>query len=256
MPPDTIHLSALMCGAHRAERIATIRERLKSDGPVRVISTQLVEAGVDLDFPVVYRALSGLDSLAQAAGRCNREGRLNTLGLLKVFVPPVPPPPGHLRRAAEIARRILASRDGDSLEPESFRRFFRELYWLAGPGRDAHGVLDDLRPHRHLEFAFRSAAQNFRLIRDDYQPVIVHYGDSPTLIARLRAWGPSRELLRRLQRYTVTVPRRAHADLVVRGEVEEVSPGIFVQIRPDMYRDDVGLVAAGAQETSAERWIV
>ena len=109
MPPGTVHLSALMCGAHRSRVLRDIRERLKTAELVRVISTQLVEAGVDLDFPVVYRALAGLDALAQAAGRCNREGRLDTPGLVHVFVSPSPPPPGHLRRAAEVARHVLAA---------------------------------------------------------------------------------------------------------------------------------------------------
>jgi CRISPR-associated endonuclease/helicase Cas3 len=256
MPPGTVHLSALMCGAHRARVLRSVRESLAAHDPVRVVSTQLVEAGVDLDFPVVYRALAGLDSLAQAAGRCNREGTSGRPGLVKVFVPPAPPPPGHLRRAAEVARRVLAVRDSDPLSPAAFVRFFRELYWLAGSGRDAYGVLGDLCPNGPLEFAFRSAAREFRMIRDEYQPVIVRFAESPALIAELRAHGPSRELLRRLQRYTVTMPRRSHGELVVRGDIEELSPGVFVQVRPGLYRDDVGFVAEGSLDPDPERWIV
>ncbi|MBP8151581.1 MAG: CRISPR-associated endonuclease Cas3'', partial [Xylophilus sp.] len=107
MPEGTLHLSALMCGAHRKDVIAHIKERLqaKREGrdtrPLRVVSTQLVEAGVDIDFPLVYRALAGLDSIAQAAGRCNREGRMQGLGRVVVFVPPDRPPLGHLRKGAD-----------------------------------------------------------------------------------------------------------------------------------------------------------
>ncbi|MDB5939861.1 MAG: CRISPR-associated helicase/endonuclease Cas3, partial [Polaromonas sp.] len=107
LPPGTLHLSALMCGSHRKEVIDQIKTRLKAkrEGtdlePLRVVSTNLVEAGVDIDFPVVYRALAGLDSIAQAAGRCNREGKLPGKGRVVVFVPPGRPPMGHLRKAVE-----------------------------------------------------------------------------------------------------------------------------------------------------------
>ncbi len=87
MPKGTLHVSGLMCGAHRAEVIKRIKAKLKAEEPVRVVSTQLVEAGVDVDFPVVFRALAGLDSVAQAAGRCNREGRLKE-GRVVVFIAP------------------------------------------------------------------------------------------------------------------------------------------------------------------------
>ena len=106
MPKGTLHLSALMCGEHRSRVIADIKRRLHCGESVRVVSTQLVEAGVDLDFPVVYRALAGLDSLAQAAGRCNREGNLER-GQVIVFVPPKPAPAGPLRRAAETTVSLL-----------------------------------------------------------------------------------------------------------------------------------------------------
>jgi CRISPR-associated endonuclease/helicase Cas3 len=103
MPKGTSHLSALMCGAHRSAQIAEIKQWLKEGIPTRVVSTQLVEAGVDLDFPVVYRALAGLDSIAQAAGRCNREG-LQENGIVVVFIPPSKIPIGHLRQAASTTK--------------------------------------------------------------------------------------------------------------------------------------------------------
>src|SRR5699024_1677856 len=130
MPNGTYHLSALMCGQHRAEVIENITRDLKNGKEVRVISTQLVEAGVDFDFPVVYRALAGLDSLAQAAGRCNREGKLDK-GIVNIFVPPKRPPTGLVRKAAETTKVILERHDGsyDPLAPVNFTYFFEELYW-------------------------------------------------------------------------------------------------------------------------------
>src|SRR5208283_5261126 len=110
LPEGTIHLSALMCPEHRSEVVARIKSKLAAGGPIRVVSTQLVEAGVDIDFPVVYRALAGLDSIAQAAGRCNREGRLNEegrLGEVIVFDAPKPAPSGSLRKGQDAGAEIL-----------------------------------------------------------------------------------------------------------------------------------------------------
>jgi len=121
-----------MCGQHRSEVIADVKRQLERGQPVRVISTQLVEAGVDVDFPVVYRALTGLDSIAQAAGRCNREGKLSEMGRVVIFVPPKPAPIGHLRQAQDCGRQLLQQRLGAPLSPEHFITYFRQLYWKKG----------------------------------------------------------------------------------------------------------------------------
>ena len=110
MPEGTIHLSRMMCSAHVMDTIAEIKQKLKDGEPVTVISTQLIEAGVDVDFPVVYRALAGLDSIAQSAGRCNREGKLNIankLGLTKVFCTINGTPPGLMRKGADTLKELL-----------------------------------------------------------------------------------------------------------------------------------------------------
>ncbi|NLE00084.1 MAG: CRISPR-associated helicase Cas3', partial [Fibrobacter sp.] len=132
MPAGTYHLSALMCGSHRSQTIKEIKDRLKRKIPTRVISTQLVEAGVDIDFPVVYRAMAGLDSIAQAAGRCNREGTLPKKGKVIIFIPPTDTPPGILRQAAQIGKELIQSNPEDILSPEQYTSFFRRLYWMQG----------------------------------------------------------------------------------------------------------------------------
>lgn len=244
MPEGTFHLSALMCGAHRSRKISEIKERLKAALPIRVISTQLVEAGVDVDFPVVYRAVAGLDSIAQAAGRCNREGRLEE-GKVVVFCPPSEPPVGHLRQAAQIGRRLLETASADPLAPERFTQFFEELYWLQGERLDAKDILTDLAPDSEFRFSFRAAAQKFKLIDDTLQaPIIVAYEEGATLIGLLEEKGPERWLMRKLQRYVVNVPRYLHARLLAENAIREVHPGIFVQGHTALYHAELGFCPA------------
>ncbi len=238
--PRAVHLSAAMCAQHRSEVIAEIKARLKRSGPTLVISTTLVECGVDFSFPVVFRALAGLDSIAQAAGRCNREGELlPALGRVQVFVPPEPPPPGHLRQAAECARRVLAARPADPLAPKLFTEYFRELYWLKGKDLDKKGILGLLKDGK-----FRTAAHEFQMIEGDGPPVLAAYGKGAELIAKLRQDGPSRELLRRLQRFAVTVPARFSLAWLGQGLVEELAGGHLAQSAPGLYDPRFGLGGA------------
>lgn len=242
MPKWTFHLSALMCGAHRSARISEIKDRLKQGLATRVVSTQLVEAGVDVDFPVVYRALAGLDSIAQAAGRCNREGKLER-GEVFVFVPPSRTPAGVLRQAEETGRQLLAEQAPDPISPDRYDRFFRELYWKQGDRLDKHRVLDDLRDGE-CRFAFRTAARKVRLIDEDaYAPVVVLYGEGAKLAGFLESRGPERWLLRRLQRYVVNLPRRVHQKLAKERAIRQVHPGFFVQGHTALYNDHLGFCA-------------
>lgn len=133
MPEGTIHLSASMCGEHRSRIIADIKASLAVKEPVRVVSTQLVEAGVDIDFPVVYRAFSGLSSVAQAAGRCNREGLAPQPGRVVVFLPPKPAPIGELRKAEDVMMGMLSAHSTRSAtRPRQHRRESRPVAPRAG----------------------------------------------------------------------------------------------------------------------------
>lgn len=242
MPEGAFHLSALMCGAHRSKTIGEIKERLKAGLPTRVVSTQLVEAGVDVDFPVVYRAMAGLDSIAQAAGRCNREGLLDR-GTVVIFVPPSKTPAGVLRQAEGLGRQLLAEGVSDPLAPERFERFFRELYWMQGDRLDKHRILEELRDSE-CRFAFRTAARKMRLIDESaYAPVVVLYGKGAKLAGLLESQEPERWLLRRLQRYVVNLPRRVHRRLVEDSAIREVHPDLFVQGHGALYDDRLGFCA-------------
>lgn len=267
MPAGTLHLSALMCGAHRSQVIADIRKRLLDGLPTRVISTQLVEAGVDVDFPVVYRALAGLDSIAQAAGRCNREGRLAGKGEVVVFIPPKPAPPGLLRQGESACRAVLHAVTDMPLARTRFATYFERLYH--GCDLDKVGICDHLfmvggrLDGNELAVDFRTAAGKFRLIDDeDSVPVIVLYrgpdgkgckvGD---LIDQLRQGGPERKLMRKLQRYIVNLRRREALPLLERGDIEEILPGLYVQRGDGLYDAALGLLPEGrAWEAKSQVW--
>ena len=246
MPAGTIHLSALMCGAHRSAVIRWIKARLRRGLPTRVISTQLVEAGVDMDFPVVYRALAGLPSIAQAAGRCNREGKLNDagqLGQVHVFVPPKSAPPGLLRKGEDLMKEMPAIAGFDPQKPEYFTRYFDLFYpRLNDTGSQFHSLLvRDVNPK--LELQFRTAGKAFKLIDDTVQQtVIVRYGKKvDRLLNDVRMGGPTRENMRRLQRYTVNLPVRLAERMKAEGLLEEISEGVIAQCSLRLYKRDLGL---------------
>lgn len=245
MLKGTLHLSALMCGEHRSRVIAEIKSRLSHNEPVRVISTQLVEAGVDLDFPVVYRALAGLDSIAQAAGRCNREGKLKGLGRVIIFVPPTSAPPGLLRQAAQISVSLMAGLKEDLLGRIVVQRFFEHLY-VRAPSLDKHSITDLLsRDARRAQIQFRTVAQKFKLIDDKYQTILVRYGKSDELLELLSRIGPTRDLMRKLQRYAVNIPPRLFAHLAKTGDVYPIHSGIYAQVGNKLYDEMLGVITDG-----------
>ncbi len=225
----TVHLSALQCPAHRRQIVADIVARKKAKECVRVVATQLVEAGVDLDFAVVYRALAGLDALAQAAGRCNREGKLDGLGVLEVFLAPTDPPPGVLRDGLAVTRTMLRDEPAlDLFEPTTQERYFQHFYRQLQADADPAAV-QTAREQR----CFELTAKRFKMIDDGWSaPVVVPWGESTKWVALARQQdagaGLERWILRRLQPYTVSVPRSLHDRLVSSGRLERIGDTISV----------------------------
>jgi len=243
MPKGTLHLSGLMCGEHRSNVIKSIRKRLREEVPTRVISTQLVESGVDLDFPVVYRSITGLDSIAQAAGRCNREGKLQK-GRVVVFNPPKMSPKGLLRFGEDATKEILSDHPENPLARSQFSRYFN--LFLSKPDLDKYNINGLLTPSVELDVQFRTAADKFQLIDGrETQAVFVNYEDTgKKLIEQLRAYGPNRDLMRKLQRYTVTLYRHDLNRLLANGDIKELAilPGVYSQVGDTLYDPQVGLL--------------
>ncbi len=257
LPKGTLHLSALMCGAHRKVVIDEIKTRLQAKRaghdlePLRVVSTQLVEAGVDIDFPVVFRALAGLDSIAQAAGRCNREGRLPGKGRVAVFVPPEPAPAGHLRKAVQACASTLHDQRADPLARALFAKYFPQFY--SAVDLDAQKIVEKLTVNdsKTLSVQFRAAAEAFRLIDDaDTVTVVVRYAahqvEIEKLLGILATKGPKRWLMRSLQRYTVTIRQQRADKMLAQGDLTLPMPGLYVLANSDnVYSEIFGLVGDG-----------
>lgn len=215
------HLSTRMCAAHRLHVLDNqIRPRLEKGASCRVISTQLIEAGVDVDFPVVFRDVCGIDSLTQAAGRCNREGRAAE-GNVYFFQGERRPPPGTLRMSADHGLEIARHYD-DLLGPEAIEAYFRIHYWQQKDRWDFRQVMDAIgRDPNRMEFQFRQIADRYRFIEEEGEMLYVPWGQGDQLIRHLSEsdYPPDRKLRRRLQRYSINLRRHEMTQLDAAGAV-------------------------------------
>lgn len=224
-----LHLSTLLCGAHRRDVLEEVRRRLEADEPCLLVATQVVEAGVDLDFPVVFRALGPLDRIVQAAGRCNREGKMDAPGRVVVFRPEEGKVPRGEYAAALGEAEIMLYRDGFDLhDPEIFREYFRLLY------QDVPTDQEGIQKLRR-EFDYPEVAQRYRLISDASVPVIVRYPKDAErrkplddLLVRIRRTGVWSGDHRRLQPYVVSMFEHEFEERREYTEEVHEEAGVFV----------------------------
>lgn len=262
--PGARHLTTCQCAAHRRRVLAEIRADLKQGRPVRLVATSLIEAGVDVSFPLVLRAAAGLDSVAQAAGRCNRNGELvGRLGRVVLFTPADPGDLGadDVRQAAEATGRTLRAHGADPLGLEAVRHWFGDRFWTQdAAGRldaaqvgEVTGILPALRERaRDLDFPFADVAAAFRMIDSPLVPVIVPWhppGEADVvggLVKRLPFVESPGGIARDLQPYLVQVPPKARAKLIADRAADIVAEETYgdqfvVLTNRDIYFDDVGL---------------
>jgi CRISPR-associated endonuclease/helicase Cas3 len=238
--PAVLHLSTQMCGAHRAEALHEVKRRLDGARPCRLVATQVVEAGVDIDFPLVLRAVGPLDRIVQAAGRCNREGR-PAPGRVVIFDPADGGvPPGAYRTGLDTARALLQA-GCDLHDPAVYERYFTLVFGAVETDREG---IQGLR----AALDYEEVARRFRLIDDEGAPVAVRPGGHEAkvdglLAAIRRADEPPRWALRKLQPFLVNLRSRQVKAYESRGLLRSVAPGLWEwQGRYDPLR---GLVDAG-----------
>lgn len=235
----TLHLSKMMCPAHISETLEKLKKALKDDTNevIRVVSTQLIEAGVDLDFPVVYRQEAGLDSVLQAAGRCNREGK-NGLSTTYVF--------SLAKECNNLPAEVLQGNNArlslcDNLDwfaPSTMRSYFMQLYCR----RDSFDVNDmesDL--YKRDEILFHKAALKFQLIKDVGINVVVCWENSMDIIQQILIKGPSYSLMKKLSKYTISAYEPDFKALLDMGVISEKKEGLFVVDYKQQYDEHIGL---------------
>jgi CRISPR-associated endonuclease/helicase Cas3 len=242
---ELIHLSTNMCARDRADKINKIKILLSNNEDVIVISTQLIEAGVDIDFPIVYRAMSGLDSIAQAGGRCNRNGKMDK-GTVYVFeIIDRPSPFGILKKGEDSTKNILKNMNIDIM-PSTIKRYFRSFYnSINNFGKDFYdynlvgGV--DL-----FQFRFKDMADDFRLIENSTHPIVVRYKESGEIIEKMNKeleekGFVSRYYMRQIQKYIVPVYDKTF-DSLKEGEHLEEFEGMFILVKEDDYIEGIGIL--------------
>lgn len=244
------HLSTWMTPAHRRRTLDIIRKRLLAGHACRVISTSLIEAGVDIDFPVVYRALAGLDSILQAGGRCNREGKRKPDESIVNIFEMEHKSFGAIEQNCTAAQRTL-SRQADPSSKESIRSYFDFLlYTLKNkPALDQKRILEEMQ-----KLSFETVAREFRMIDGADYTIYIPCEESETLLKSLKAFGPSRELLRKLGQYAVNVFERQFRMMLENGVTEQISENTAILLDRSKYSEETGLRADANQQI--ENWII
>ncbi|MGO0060384.1 CRISPR-associated helicase Cas3' [Brevibacillus fluminis] len=244
------HLSGRLCAKHRSEILMKIRECLQNQSPCRLISTQLIEAGVDVDFPFVIRSYAGLDSIAQAAGRCNREGQRES-GKMVVFYPEKHgiPSKGWLKETATEAQNTIMFNNQSPLSLANIQNYFERIHGICD-GRvekvtDAEGIIKLLKSkNSNLEIPYQEIADKFQFIDGNMQTIVVRYDSrAEELIKNLSAtMYPLREM-RKLQSYTVQVYQHEFMEFQRNRLLDNVG-GAWVLMENSYYDYQAGLLSA------------
>ncbi|MGA9188701.1 MAG: CRISPR-associated helicase Cas3' [Methanosarcina sp.] len=244
-PKNSYHLSARMCPVHRRAKLKEIKDLLRTGDECRVVSTQLIEAGVDIDFPAVYRAKAGIDSVCQASGRCNREGKLDS-GEVYVFrsTEDYGKVTSWQSRVAEIGSMIFDEWD-DPLSLPAVGRYFERLYSYEGDGLDKKRILPSFEERlREIAFPFEDVAEKFNLIENNTRDIIIPYDDKArSIIKQIQQTGFPGNYVRSLQGYTVSIYLEEFKALERINAISSIADRFFVlENGRNYYSENIGLL--------------
>ena len=260
-----VHLSTRQIAADRRALLAEVKRDLKEGKPCRLIATSLVEAGVDIDFPRVWRAEAGLDQIAQAAGRCNREGKRPVEdSMVMIFTPAEAKPPHEIKGFIGDMSRIAPHHAlEDFFSPAAIATYFGEVYWRKGEKNlDKHGVTTAFKVSgKEPIFAYRTIGEKFKLIKSGMLPVIVAKEEAPqkTLTGLEGGWISPGKAARKLQAFIVQVPPKARQKLVAKGHVRYVEgfcDQFAVLQTKSLYTREIGLLWEDADYLGLEDMVI
>lgn len=258
------HLTTLMCAKHRSQILEKVREDLLQGKPCRLVSTSLIEAGVDVDFPCVLRAEAGLDSIAQAAGRCNREGKRERKdSKVLIFQSPDWRAPPELEQLAGNMREVMRNHSRSLLSPGALTSYFNAVYWSKGDELDKKKILETHNNHcRQLSFPFQNIARDFRMIETMLKPVIIEFDDKAERLLRdLEFAENASSIARQLQVYLVQMPEHGFKELLKAGAIKPIKPEKFGDqfwrlTDLDLYDGGAGLSCDNPVFMEAEKTII
>ena len=236
-------LTTLLCPADRKRLLEEIRERLKSGLPCRVVSTSLIEAGVDVDFPTAWREEAGLDSIIQTAGRCNREGKASAeQSIITIFRLEGQQVPAMIRPNVDSTRHVLQT-FADPAQPEAIESYFSFYRTLKGSAAlDQKGILDAFQKgYEGRIFPFAAVANMFHLIDSPTTTIYIPTGEGKSLVESLRAGLIRRSLFRKLGQYAVNVYPDHLNRLLDAGAIQAANDGSYILNDMSLYDENTGL---------------
>lgn len=236
---DNIHLSALMHPVHRSRKLMEIRNRLKVESPCRVVSTQVIEAGVDVDFRRVFRTVCGIDSIAQAAGRCNRNGNSKKPLPVQVFAFPDEETNAYFRKAVQSAKKVFQRFNGNLTSPVCVREYFLDYFWKHQHQMDEDQTLEKCFNAQKGDIQFKDIA-TFEMIKTATLPIVIAIEDEAVeLVKQLEFSDYPGSILRKLQQYSVQIyPYQLDG---IHSWLETPHPGVRVLRSSELYSDKTGL---------------